>query len=134
MAKQNPPMIVVHDALVDLGFLYSLFAGPLPLAVNTFQSQIHKDLFPQVTETKWLLTEFDDLTVADTDINIMYWEHGDQWFPSVHTVTGMGYTLREDTSLVDLVTADPHEAGLASTWSIKRPQANVDKAQATRPS
>ncbi|KAK7430004.1 hypothetical protein QQZ08_003393 [Neonectria magnoliae] len=112
--NRHIPMIVVHDGLVDLGFLYSLFVGPLPLIIDTFQNQIRKDLFSKLLETKWMLTGFGDFSVLNCDIDVAYEELEDQWFPSVDTVPGMGYTLCEEASVVDLANADLHEAGLAS--------------------
>lgn len=52
---ENRPVLVGHNCLTDLVYIYSCFIGPLPAAVEEFQVAIHQ-LFPTILDTKYMAT------------------------------------------------------------------------------
>jgi poly(A)-specific ribonuclease len=51
----KPAVIIGHNLMTDLAFLYATFVGPLPSSVAQFQGTIHA-LFPRVIDTKYMAT------------------------------------------------------------------------------
>lgn len=49
------PILVGHNCMLDLMFLYSCFIGPLPDTVEEFQKLLH-GLFPMIVDTKYMAT------------------------------------------------------------------------------
>lgn len=52
---ENRPVIIGHNCLTDLVFMYRCFIGSLPATVEEFQVAIH-ELFPTILDTKYLAT------------------------------------------------------------------------------
>lgn len=53
--KEHRPILVGHNMLLDLCFLYRTFIGPMPETVDGFQQEIHR-LFPRMVDTKYVAT------------------------------------------------------------------------------
>ncbi|KAI8634984.1 CAF1-domain-containing protein [Xylariaceae sp. FL1651] len=51
--KARSPILVGHNLLHDLAFIYNTFFGALPETVDEFLSVIHK-LFPRIVDTKYM--------------------------------------------------------------------------------
>lgn len=53
--KENRPILVGHNCLTDLIYIYRCFIGPLPDTVEEFQIAIN-ELFPMLVDTKYMAT------------------------------------------------------------------------------
>jgi poly(A)-specific ribonuclease len=53
--KENRPVLVGHNCLTDLIYIYRCFIGPLPDTVEGFQIAIN-ELFPMIVDTKYVAT------------------------------------------------------------------------------
>ncbi|KAH6998581.1 hypothetical protein BKA56DRAFT_30220 [Ilyonectria sp. MPI-CAGE-AT-0026] len=110
MAESSQPTLLVHNALVDLGFLYTMISGSFPHTKTAFQHHIHKDLFPSVIETKVLVTQLFNPTVHEVEIHNMYHEMRHMVLP-IPTVQGWGYDINLGADGTVLL---PYEAGSES--------------------
>ncbi|KAL6403842.1 Poly(A)-specific ribonuclease-like protein [Ilyonectria robusta] len=110
MAESSQPTLLVHNALVDLGFLYTMISGSFPHTKTAFQHHIHKDLFPSVIETKVLVTQLFNPTVHEVEIHNMYHEMRHMVLP-VPTVQGWGHDINLGADGTVLL---PYEAGSES--------------------
>lgn len=53
--KENRAVLIGHNCLTDLVYIYRCFIGPLPATVEDFQTAIN-GLFPMVVDTKYMAT------------------------------------------------------------------------------
>lgn len=53
--KENRVVLIGHNCLTDLVYIYKCFIGPLPATAEEFQSAIN-GLFPMIVDTKYLAT------------------------------------------------------------------------------
>lgn len=114
MAESSQPTLLVHNALVDLGFLYTMISGSFPHTKTAFQHHIHKDLFPSVIETKVLVTQLFNPTVHEVEIHNMYHEMRHMVLP-VPTVQGWGHDINLGADGTVLL---PYEAGSESKLAV----------------
>ncbi|KAK0722799.1 ribonuclease H-like domain-containing protein [Lasiosphaeria miniovina] len=112
--KRRPPVLVGHNQLYDLCFLYQAFVGPLPANAADFKTEIHR-LFPRIVDTKHLASSWPPGAakqpvagmVADKNLGELYGEVARQALPSFWSDHGFGYVAGPGS-------ARAHEAGFDS--------------------
>ena len=102
--KTARPILVGHNQLYDLCFIYRTFFGNLPDTPSEFVAKIH-DLFPRVVDTKHLAARDDHNMAPDNSLADLYSSFKHQEEPGI--VQDADYNCRKESS---------HEAGYDS-WA-----------------
>ncbi len=89
--KSNNRVLIGHNLVWDLAFLYGTFRGPLPPTVGEFSTLIC-ETFPRLVDTKLLLRETVDPNVVDETLEEVYLGLQRQAYPYIETaVDGWGF-------------------------------------------
>lgn len=88
--KAQPPILVGHNQLFDLCFIFQTFIGPLPATVDAFRREIHA-LFPRIADTKHLGSRDDHAMVGDENLEELFGSVRDQYTPVLIHEAGFGY-------------------------------------------
>ncbi|KAI1457125.1 CAF1-domain-containing protein [Annulohypoxylon moriforme] len=80
LAKSRP-ILVGHNLLQDLAFLYKTFFEPLPQNVDDFINKIHI-LFPRIVDTKFMHTKEKHMMETDRTLQELHYYYAKQQFPA----------------------------------------------------
>ena len=80
MLHSRQPIIVGHNLLHDLCFIYQAFIGPMPPTADDFCVEIHR-LFPRIVDTKHLSSRGDHSMTGDDSLAELFAETRPQHFP-----------------------------------------------------
>ncbi|KAI1500503.1 ribonuclease H-like domain-containing protein [Biscogniauxia marginata] len=80
--KKRRPVLVGHNMLYDLVFIYNTFFGPLPDGVDDFLHHIH-ELFPRIVDTKYMHTRGHHMMDSDMSLKELHRSYEGHQFPSV---------------------------------------------------
>lgn len=79
----RPPVVVGHNQLHDLCFIYQSFIGDLPPRLEDFRSKMHT-LFPRMVDTKFLATPPNyHIMMADNSLSMLFDIANDQELPII---------------------------------------------------
>lgn len=97
------PIVVAHNALHDLCFLFQTFNGKLPATVREFQELVRSKL-GKLVDTKYLFTRGDHEMMPDRNLEECF-----------HAVQGeKGLSIRAESDKYGYKKAMPHQAGYDS--------------------
>ncbi len=102
--KAARPILVGHNQLYDLCFIYRTFFGNLPDTPREFVTKVH-GLFPRIVDTKYLAAREDHNMAPDNSLGDLYSSFKHQEEPRI--VQDAEYNCRKESS---------HEAGYDS-WA-----------------
>ena len=109
----HSPVLIGHNVVYDLAFLYAMFIGELPKKLGDFRARTH-DLFPRILDTKVLISQSVDPNVVDSSLEDIYLELKAQAYPFVQTATpGWGFTRY--SSGIGAKKGSAHNAGFDSS-------------------
>jgi poly(A)-specific ribonuclease len=81
--SRETPIIIGHNFLYDLTYIYKSFYGDLPDTVIKFGRKI-REIFPRVVDTKYLARRRGDHSmVADDTLRELFWSVRDQPVPKI---------------------------------------------------
>ncbi|OTA91625.1 hypothetical protein M434DRAFT_388476 [Hypoxylon sp. CO27-5] len=100
--KRSQPILVGHNLLHDLAFIYDTFFEPLPPLVDDFLTRINA-LFPRIVDTKFMHTRGKHMMEPDRTLRELHDRYARLQFPVVRDVARSGPA-----------TAGPHNAGYDS--------------------
>lgn len=107
--KKCRPVIVGHNMLWDLCFLFKTFVGPLPESLDTFQRLV-KDNLPKIVDTKYLCTRGGHEMMPDQSLEECF-----------NSVKGEAAPLVKTELMYSYDKAAPHDAGYDSKSYSHRP-------------
>ncbi|KAI1212269.1 CAF1-domain-containing protein [Annulohypoxylon truncatum] len=79
--KKSRPILVGHNLLQDLAFLFQTFFEPLPQNVDGFINKCHT-LFPRIVDTKFMHTKDRHMMETDSTLQELHYHYGKQQFPA----------------------------------------------------
>ncbi|KAI0881876.1 CAF1-domain-containing protein [Annulohypoxylon maeteangense] len=79
--SKSRPILVGHNLLQDLAFLYKTFFEPLPPKVDDFINKIHT-LFPRIVDTKFMHTKDKHMMETDSTLQELHYYYAKQQFPA----------------------------------------------------
>lgn len=117
MIQENRPVILGHNLVYDLAFLYSMFVDELPLAASDFWGRL-RWLFPRLIDTKVLISQDVDPDVIDLPLEETFAALITQVYPATEEVLGWRYNTgrRGFHSKTDKA----HDAGFDSKSSYQK--------------
>ncbi|KAI1082398.1 CAF1-domain-containing protein [Whalleya microplaca] len=99
--KENGPVLVGHNILYDLLFIYRTFYEPLPPKIEDFLARIH-ELFPRIADTKYMRARNRHMMQPDWNLVMLRDVYAKQQFPVIRYEPEFGYDANEPR---------PHHAG-----------------------
>lgn len=87
------PIIIGHNVMYDLCFLYSTFLAPLPESLDEFKTDIHK-IFPALVDTRVLMMDVVHRDVIHTDLSEVYKKLDSQYYPHIDNIAVWGYNQK----------------------------------------
>jgi len=107
---REQPVLIGHNSLYDICFIYQSFFGPLPATIDKFGEEIHY-LFPRIVDTKYLAgREGNHSMVGDDTLVQLYNSAQELALPKVVKDPQMPYVVRGGYG-ADMA---PHQAGYDS--------------------
>jgi poly(A)-specific ribonuclease len=100
--KEHRPILVGHNQMLDLCFIYRTFFGPLPDKLEDFQRDI-QFLFPRIADTKYMATRGGHDMLAENSLEEWFASLKEEIAPKMTCQTLFGYLRRA-----------PHQAGYDS--------------------
>ncbi|KAI1448309.1 CAF1-domain-containing protein [Annulohypoxylon stygium] len=79
--QQSRPILVGHNLLQDLAFLFQTFFHPLPPKFDDFINKIHT-LFPRIVDTKFMHTRERHMMESDSTLHDLHHHYAQNQFPA----------------------------------------------------
>ncbi|KAI8958959.1 CAF1-domain-containing protein [Daldinia sp. FL1419] len=98
--KRKRPILVGHNLLIDLAFIYRTFFEPLPSKVDDFLTEINK-LFPRIVDTKFMYGRGRHMMEPDRSLQQLYASFLRNPLPTIKVESGG-------------ISPGPHDAGYDS--------------------
>lgn len=114
--QKKEQVLIGHNPLLDLVFLYKTFFGPLPSRIEDFQKEIHK-LFPRIIDTKFLATHGLESVITRSGLKDL--------LEPLQKVRNPLILLHQDHRAYRSSFAKDHEAGFDSKYSPVKPSGNT---------
>jgi hypothetical protein len=123
-------VIVGHNLLMDLGFIYKTFIGALPAKVGHFQQMVHEH-FPVVIDTKYLATHNTDAMNPRANLKELLDPFKKVHVPLIvlheeHTAYGAAYGKEHEAGFDSWMTAELFVKLSAKLYSTYEPSISSD--------
>ncbi|KAI1094654.1 CAF1-domain-containing protein [Rostrohypoxylon terebratum] len=79
--QKSRPILVGHNLLQDLAFLFQTFFHPLPQKVDDFINKIHT-LFPRIIDTKFMHTRDRHMMEVNNTLHDLHYHYAQNQFPA----------------------------------------------------